>query len=142
MSTIVKNLLNSNTSSVCPDNTNFGPIAAEIGLPVWGTAANFNGFRVIAALLHGTLVVGVSQTLRRWTQGATYVRQGGHNVGAWPTFSFDKYHFADHFTGRAEQSSSCVRVSIAVFYIHNHTPVVVDLLAYTDWLYLVASRDC
>jgi len=30
-----------------------------------GTPANFNGFRVLAALLHGTLVVGVSQTLRR-----------------------------------------------------------------------------
>jgi len=36
---------------------NVGPLAAEIGLPVWGTAANFNGFRVLAALLHGTLVV-------------------------------------------------------------------------------------
>jgi len=29
---------------------------------VWGTPGNFNGFRVLAALLHGTLVVGVSQT--------------------------------------------------------------------------------
>jgi len=28
---------------------------------IWGTPANFNGFRVLAALLHGTLVVGVSQ---------------------------------------------------------------------------------
>jgi len=26
---------------------NFGPLAAEIGLPVWGTAANLNGFRVL-----------------------------------------------------------------------------------------------
>ena len=31
----------------------------------WGTTANFNGFRILAALLHGTLVVGISQTLRR-----------------------------------------------------------------------------
>jgi len=44
---------------------NFGPLAAEIGLTVWGTPVNFNGFRVLAALLHGTPVVGVSQTLRR-----------------------------------------------------------------------------
>ena len=44
---------------------NFGPLTAEIGLPVWGTAANFNGFRVMALLLHGMLVVGVIQTLRR-----------------------------------------------------------------------------
>jgi len=44
---------------------NFGPLAAEIGLPVWGTPANFNGFRVLAALLIGSQVVSVSQTLRR-----------------------------------------------------------------------------
>jgi len=41
---------------------NFGTLAAEIVSLVWGTPANFNGFRVLAALLHGTLVVGVSQT--------------------------------------------------------------------------------
>jgi len=44
---------------------NFGPLAAEIGPVVWGIPANFNGFRVLAALLHGTVVVGVSQSLRR-----------------------------------------------------------------------------
>ena len=34
------------------------------------------------------LVVGSGhhQTLRRWTEGATYVRQGDHHVGHWPTF--------------------------------------------------------
>ena len=59
-----KKLLNSNISfPTCPHNTvNFGPLPAEIGSLVWGTPANFNGFRVLAALLHGTLVVGVSQT--------------------------------------------------------------------------------
>jgi len=41
---------------------NFGPLAADIVLLVWGTPGNFNGFRNLAALLHGTLVVGVSQT--------------------------------------------------------------------------------
>jgi len=65
---------------------NFGPLAAEIVSLVWSTPGNFNGFRVLAALLHGTLVVGISQILRRWTEGATYVRQGGHHVGHWPTF--------------------------------------------------------
>jgi len=43
----------------------FGPLTAEIVSLVWGTPANFNGFRVLAALLHGTLVPGVSETLRR-----------------------------------------------------------------------------
>jgi len=44
---------------------NFGPLAAEIVSLVWGTPANFNGFGVLAALLHDILVVGVIQTLRR-----------------------------------------------------------------------------
>jgi len=37
----------------------FGPLTAEIGSEVCGTSANFDGFRVLAALLHDTLVVGV-----------------------------------------------------------------------------------
>ena len=57
------NLLSSNISATCPYNmVNFGPLAAEIGSLVWGTPANLKGFCVLAALLHGTLVVGVSQT--------------------------------------------------------------------------------
>jgi len=44
---------------------NFASLTAEIGLPVWGTLANFDGFCALAALLHGTPVVDVSQTLRR-----------------------------------------------------------------------------
>jgi len=59
---------------------NFGPLAAEVVSLVWGTPANFNGFCMLAALLHGTLVVGVSETLRHWREGATYIRQGGHHV--------------------------------------------------------------
>jgi len=50
-----KSLLNSNTPSTCSDNmANFGPLTAEIGSGVWGTPAKFYGFRVLAALLHGT----------------------------------------------------------------------------------------
>ena len=58
-----KNLLSSNIFSRRPHNmVNFGLLAAEIGPVVWGTPANFNGFRVQTALLYGTLVQGVSQT--------------------------------------------------------------------------------
>jgi len=61
-----KILLNSNTSPTCPYNMgNFGLLATEIVSLVWATQANFNGFRVLAALLHGTLAVSVSETLRR-----------------------------------------------------------------------------
>ena len=53
-----KNLLSSNIASRCPHNmANFGPLAAEIYPIAWSNPANFNGFRVLAALLHGTLVV-------------------------------------------------------------------------------------
>jgi len=41
---------------------NFGPLAAEIDPVVCGTPANFTGFHVLAVLLHGTPVLGVSQT--------------------------------------------------------------------------------
>jgi len=44
---------------------NFGLLAAEIDPVVWDTPANFDGFRVLAALLHGSQVVSVSRTLRR-----------------------------------------------------------------------------
>ena len=62
VSTIGKNLLNSNTSSTCPHNMVNCGLTSEICWRVWGAPANFNGFRVLAALLNGTLVVGVSQT--------------------------------------------------------------------------------
>jgi len=56
-------MLNSTVSPTCLYNMmNFGPLAAEIVSLVWGIPANVNGFRVLAALLHGTPVVGVSQT--------------------------------------------------------------------------------
>jgi len=44
---------------------NFRLLTAEIRWRVWGTPANFNGFSVLAALLHGIPVLSVSQTLRR-----------------------------------------------------------------------------
>ena len=82
-----KNSLSINISSTCPHNmVNFGLLTADIVSGVWGTQTTFNGFRVLAALLHGSQVVSASQTLRRWTERATYVRQGDHHVGHWPTF--------------------------------------------------------
>ena len=44
---------------------NFGIPEAEIVSLVWGTPANFNGFNVLAALLHGAPILGISQTLWR-----------------------------------------------------------------------------
>jgi len=59
-----KNLLNSNMSSTCPHHTaNIDPLTTEIGWWVWGTPANFNGFRVLASLLHRCRSVEASHTL-------------------------------------------------------------------------------
>jgi len=49
-----KNLLSSDMSSTCPHNmVNFDRLTAEIYSGIWGTPTNFNGFRVLAVLLHG-----------------------------------------------------------------------------------------
>jgi len=59
-----RNLLNSNISSRCPHNmANFGPLTAEIGWRIWGTPANFNGFRVLALLLQWHHSLAANQTL-------------------------------------------------------------------------------
>ena len=96
-----KNLLSSNMSFTCPYNmVNFGPIAAEIGLPVWGTPPNLKWVSRLGSITARHLVVGVSQTLRRWTEGATCVRQGDHHVRHWPTFLVDfKMQNLQHGTG-------------------------------------------
>ena len=73
---------------------NFGLLTAEMCWQVWGTLANVNGFRILAALLHRIPAAGVSKTLRRGTRiGITELSQrappillGGHHVGHQPTF--------------------------------------------------------
>jgi len=84
VSKIGKNLLDSNISPACPHNmVNFGPLVAD-RLGCLGHPSNFQ--RV--SLLHGIQAVGTSQTLQRWTEGTTYVRQGDHHVGPWPHCSY------------------------------------------------------
>jgi len=59
-----KKLLNSNISPKRLHNVaHFGPLTAEIGLPVWGTPANFNRFRVLASLLQRCRSPEANQTL-------------------------------------------------------------------------------
>jgi len=59
----VSTILNSNISSTCPYFELWLNITAEIGWRFWGTAANFNGFRVLASLLHGRRSTEANQTL-------------------------------------------------------------------------------
>ena len=64
VSTIEKNLLDSNISPRSPHNmVNVGQLTAETGSGVYGTPANFDDFRVLASLLHRRRAKQVNQTL-------------------------------------------------------------------------------
>ena len=64
LSTIGESLLKSIIFSTCPHNmVNFGPLTAEIGLEVWGSLADFNGFRALGSLLHQRRSTDINQTL-------------------------------------------------------------------------------
>jgi len=96
VSTIGKNLLSTNISPTCPYNmVNLGPLTAEIGPVVWATPANFNRFRVRAALLHGTLLVGVSQIAalnrgRHLYSAGRPSRWSLAHISSWFRISFDE----------------------------------------------------
>jgi len=75
-------LYSGNISSTCPHNmVNFGPLAAEIGPVDWGTPANFNWFRVLAAQLQRRRSTEPNQTLH----------------GVWPSSGL--VHDIIHFRG-------------------------------------------
>jgi len=75
---------------------NFDQLAAEIDWGVWGTPENFNGFRVLAALLHGTLVVGGRQTaaLNRGRQRPSILGMAAITLGIGPHSSYS-FNFAN-----------------------------------------------
>jgi len=92
VSTVGKNLLNSNISSTCLHNmANFGQLRAEIGSGVWGTPANFNGFRVLPSLLQRRSSPEANQSL--------------HNV--WPSPGLA--HCINIFGGSCPLTEFCTR---------------------------------
>jgi len=84
--------------STCPHNVaNLGPLRADIGLPVWGTPANFNRFHVLASLLSAYRL----STYRRYTNNYIYLsiyvlqrrrspdaNQTLHNLGWYTIYTF------------------------------------------------------
>jgi len=77
-------------SSTCPHNmANFGPPTAEIGSGVWGTPANFNGFRFLPSLLQRLRSPEATQTL--------------HNVWLSPGL----LHYIYIFGGSCPQTDFC-----------------------------------
>ena len=85
VSTIGKSSLSSNMSSMSPQ---YGELRPTSGWDRFGSLGHPTKFQRMGSVTarHVDVVVGVSQTLRRWIEGATYVRQGDHHVGHWPTF--------------------------------------------------------
>ena len=109
VSTIGK-LLNSNVFSACPYNmANIGPLTAEIGSGVWGTPANFNGFRVLASLLQRRRSPKANQTL--------------HDV--WPSLGLVHYVFI--FGASCPLTEFChVQNSLCIQVLHS--PILAVLL--------------
>ena len=110
MPTVGKKLLNSNISSTCPYNmANFGPLGAVIGLRIWGTPANFNGFCVLASLLHRHCSPEANQSL--------------HDV--WPSLGL--VHYIYIFGGSCPLTEFCqVQNSLCVQVLHS--PILAALL--------------
>jgi len=67
----------------------YGELRPTSGWDRFVTLGHLTTFQLVSRLGSVTarhVVVGVSHTLRRWIDGATYVWQGDHQVGHWPTF--------------------------------------------------------
>jgi len=64
---------------------NFGPLTADISSGVWGTPANVNWFRVLAALLRGTLC-GVEQRAPPIFGMADITLGISSHSGLWPPY--------------------------------------------------------
>jgi len=103
-----RNLLNSNISSMCLYNmVNFGPLTAEIGLPVRGTPANFSEFHVLASLLHQRRPMEVNQTLHSLWPSAGLVHYVYLFGGSCPLMEFCQL-----------QNSLCVQSCILIYWQH------------------------
>jgi len=86
VSTIGKNLLSSNTSSMDSQYGELRPTNGWDRLTRLGHPCEFQMVSGLGSITARHLVLGVSQTLRRWTEGSTYIRQGDHHVGHWPVW--------------------------------------------------------
>jgi len=99
-------LLGSNIFSTCPHNmVDFGPLVAEIVSLVWGTPANFNGFRVLAV---GSVTARHSSSRRQPNLAA--LNRGRHLYSAGRPSRWALAHISSLFRFySAPQCSHCKR---------------------------------
>jgi len=78
---------------------NFGPLTDEIDWRVWGTPANFNGFRVLASLLQRRRSREANQTLHDVWQFLSWYTIYTFSVALapWRNFATCKIHFTSKF---------------------------------------------
>ena len=69
---------------------NLGPLTAEICCRVWDTPANFNGFRVLAALMHGTLVGAPAKLCDVEQRAPPVFRRAAITLGIGPHSSYGR----------------------------------------------------
>ena len=87
MSTIGKKLVKQQyVLHISPQYGELRPTSGWDRLTSLGYPSKFQLVSRLSSVTARHLVVGVSQTLRRWTEGATYIRQGDHHVGLCPKF--------------------------------------------------------
>jgi len=100
-----KKMLNSNMSSTCPHYmANFDPLTAEICCRVWGTPANFNGFRVLPSLLQR----------RRSPEPTKFCTMFGRLLGCYTIYTFPGAVAPDRILSGAKFT---LRPSLAFSYI-------------------------
>ena len=71
---------------ISPQYGELRPTSGWDRLTSLGYPCKFQLFSRLGSVTARHLVGGVSQTLRRWTEGASYIRQGDHHVGLRSTF--------------------------------------------------------
>jgi len=78
---------------------NVGPLTADIGLPVWGTPAHFNGFRVLPSLLQRRRSPEANQTLHDVWQspGLLHYIYSFGGFCPWRNFDRCKIHFTSKY---------------------------------------------
>ena len=89
---------------------NFGPLTAEICWRVWGTPANFNGFRVLASLLQQRHSPEANQTLH----------------GVWPSPGLVRYVYI--FGGSCPHDGILPRAKFSLRPSLAYSPILTALL--------------
>ena len=108
-------------SSTCPHNmVNLRPTSGWDRLTSLGHPCRFQLVSRLGSVTARHLLVGISQTLRRWIEGATYIRQGDHHIGHWPTFLVDIFT-ANIYLCEWKKAVDCMHVNINLLHVYTHT---------------------